>query len=385
MDQNIFDNLPVEIFIYIMNKLESPNLFFCSKKYLELLPLSNYHNNIVCINKKDQKNILKISVENGYLNVLKYINWLKKYKNHLVKHIKFNYDKNVLLKISLKSGNEEMIKYISSHYFPYGIEKEHLIKLIKYSNIKIIKPLFKDFIKYKNHCRTCIFNSIFPCLCSGICNCRCIKETCLSNTIFLDYLIPASLKYGNFSAFKYFYKINKFIKKDSFLFLKLACEFGHLKIVKYLVKKSVKYDSDNYFVIQLALSKRHYHIAQYLLSLINTSSNKNIKNISWLDILDEIIYNGQHDKIKDILISKKAVTLFKNYNNTEIIKEVIYKKNIFLRICKNITIERHKNIIDLVISNWNKKYIEKLLKYCSKNLNHKTKEYILNKRIKIFN
>uniref|UniRef100_A0A6G6ACQ1 Ankyrin repeat-containing protein n=1 Tax=Borely moumouvirus TaxID=2712067 RepID=A0A6G6ACQ1_9VIRU len=384
MDRNIFDNLPVEIFIYIMNKLESPNLFFCSKKYLEFLPLSNYHNNIVCINKKDQKNILKISVENGYLNVLKYINWLNECKNPSAKHIKFNYDKNVLFKISLKSGNEEMIKYISSHYFPRGIEKEHLTKLIKYCNVKTIRPLFENFCRYNISCTKCNLNSIFPlCFCKKTCDCLCNKM-CDYNTIFLDYLIPASLKYGNFSAFKYFYKINKFIKKDSFLFLKLACEFGHLKIVKYLVKKSVKYDSDNYFVIQLALSKRHYHIAQYLLSLINTSSNKNIKNISWLDILDEIIYNGHNDKIKDILISKKAVTLFKNYNNTEIIKEVIYKKNIFLHICKNITIERHKNIIDLIISNWNKKYIDKLLKYCKKNLNHKTIEYIMNKTNKNF-
>ncbi|AVL94449.1 ankyrin repeat protein [Moumouvirus australiensis] len=382
MDQNIFDNLPVEILIYIMKKLKSPNFFFCSKKYLELLPLSNYHNNIVCINKKDQKNILKISVENGYLNILKYIDWLNECENPLAKHIKFNCDRNILLKISLKSGNNEIIKYISSHYFPRGIEKEYLVKLIKYCGINTIKPLFKNFYKYNISCTRCILDSMVPCFCDGICNCQCVKEICDYNTIFLDYLIPASLKYGNFGAFKYFYKKNKFVKKDSFLFLKLACEFGHLKIVKYLVKKSVKYDNYNYFVIQLALSKKHYRIAKYLLSLINTSSNKNIKNISWLDILDEIIYNGHNDKIKDIVISKKAVTLFKNYNNTEIIKEIIYKKNIFLHMCKNITIERHKNILDLIILNWNKKYIDKLLKYCSKNLDHKTVEYIMNKTIK---
>ncbi|AZL89670.1 ankyrin repeat protein [Megavirus baoshan] len=368
MDHNIYNNLPVEIWIHIIKKIKSVNLFFCSKDFLRLLPLSSYHNNIICIDGNNNKNVLKISVENGYLNIIEHIDNLKTINSPLVKNIKkFNYDSNTLFKISCKNNHLKILNYISINYIFNNIEKEHIIKLIKYGHFNITKILLKKFCK-KNH------------ICH-ICNCNYI---CDYNSMLMEYILPTALKYYNMKIFKYFYRKSTYIKHYGFLFLKTACEFDCLDIVKYLIKKNVKYDTNNYYVIQLCLSKGHYEIAKYLLNLINIKKKNNIKNISWLDIIDKIIGRECNSKICNIISDKKATYVFKIKSNyyEEIIEEMTYKKKIIAHICENITIKHHTNIIDIIVTDWNKKYIVELLKCCQKRLDIETMDYIISSMIK---
>ncbi|AKI78871.1 putative ankyrin repeat protein [Acanthamoeba polyphaga mimivirus] len=334
----MWNNLPVELWIHIISFAKNPvKLLTCSKFFLKFVPLLHCYNKIVHtkFKKNRSKNILKTAVENGYINVVKHIDNLKKKNSVLVQNPWiFGYDDCILFDICCKKGHLDLIKYIYCETVCNQYSKDIRIKIWGCHDLNDIKYLISA-ISHGHY-------DVFMYLLNNVVNIDCFQN---------KYVIHKTIKYRQLKIFRYLFK--KALKKLRFYALKMACKYGSLKIVKFLVKKGAKIETDNYFAIDIALSNNHYRTAKYLLSTL--LDVKIPVYWTWLDVMNDILgYYKDNNNIKNIMLRSNS----KICDNSLVflnIEETTYKNINELFIGQNLNSKQHKNIIDLYISNYKNK------------------------------
>ncbi|AKI79842.1 putative ankyrin repeat protein [Acanthamoeba polyphaga mimivirus] len=336
----MWDKLPVELWIHIIFFAENPvKLLTCSKFFLKFVPLLQYYNKFIHtkFKKNRSKNILKIAVENGFINVVKHIDNLKRKNSILVQNPWiFGYDVGILFDICCKKGHLDLIKYIFHESVCYQHSKD--------IHVKIWDDLDTNNVKY---------------LISAISHGRYdVSLYLLKNVVKLDwfqikYVIHTTIKYRQYKIFRLLFR-GKILGKSIYYALKVACRYGSLKIVKYLVKKkNAKIETDNYFAIDIALSNNHYRTVKYLLSTL--LEVKIPVYWTWLDVMNDLLgYHKDNDNIKNIM-SRSNNRVCDNSLVFLNLEEITYKNINELFIGQKLNAKQHKNIIDLYISNYKNK------------------------------
>lgn len=333
----MWNELPVELWVNIIFFVESPvKLLTSSKFFLEFVPLLHCYNKIIHtkFKKNRSKNILKIAVKNGYVNVVKHIDNLKKKRSVLVQNPWiFGYDVGILFDICCKKGYIDLVKYVYNE----SINKKHDKDIC----VKIWDNLDPNNVKYHVSAIRYGHYDIFVYLSKNI-----VKHDWFN----IKYIIHTAIKYRQYKIFLCLFR-GTLSKKLIYYALKVACRYGSLKIVKFLVKKkSAKIETDNYFVIDIALSNNNYRTAKYLLSTL--LDVKIPVYWTWLDVMNDILgYYKDNDNIKNIMLRSNN----RACDNSFIIlnlEEITCKNVNDLFIGQKLNVGQHKNIIDLYISNY---------------------------------
>ncbi len=336
----MWNDLPVELWIHIISFAKNPvKLLTCSKFFLKFVPLLHCYNKIIHIEfkKNRSKNILKIAIKNGYVNVVKHIDNLKKKKSVLVQNPWiFGYDVGILFDICCKKGHLDLVKYIYDESVCCQHNKDISVKI--WDNLKT------NNVKY---------------LVSAISHGHYDVSVCLlKNVVKLDwfqikYIVHTIIKYRQYKIFRCLFR-GKILGKPIYYALKVACRYGSLKIVKFLVKKkSAKIETDNYFAIDIALSNKHYRTVKYLLSTL--LDIKIPVYWTWLDVMNDVLgYYKDDNNIKNIMLRSKNRVCDNSFVILNL-EETTYKNINELFIGQNLNAKQHKNIIDLYISNYKNK------------------------------
>ncbi|AVL95252.1 ankyrin repeat protein [Moumouvirus australiensis] len=257
---SVFHRLPVEIWSYITKYTGkyTINLLLCNKYFLLLIPVIKY-----------QKNITKHLFKHNYLDVIKYIDFLRLKKNPLVKNYWiFNYCHDELFKMCCKLGNLDIIKYMVANKFNIRAKHNRYIgKAAKFGHINVVKYLVRNGCQIKND---------------------------------YHYAVRISSKNGHLKILKYLVKNGGNIKAFDNHSIKLACENNHLSVVKYLIKKGADIYADSNNCITNVILKNCHDVFKYLVKIIDIHKTSDI----WFDITGNMMDFNYDDEIIKNYISR---------------------------------------------------------------------------------
>ncbi|AFX93226.1 putative ankyrin repeat protein [Megavirus courdo11] len=299
---SLFHILPVEIWSHITKYTEKDtiNLLLCDKYFFSLIPVIRY-----------QKNITKYLFKHNYLDIIRYIDYLKLKKSPIIKNYWiFNYCRNELFKICCKLGNLDIIKYMIVNKFNIRVKHNRYIgKAAKFGHTNVVKYLIKNGCQIKND---------------------------------YHYAVRIASKFGHLKILKYLIKHGGNIKAFDNHAIKLACENNHLEVVKYLVKKGANIYVDNNYCITSTILKNCHDVFKYLVEIINLNKINNI----WFDVTGNMMYFNYDDDIIKKYISRVIKIKKPTYDDICF----IVKKELFNFIDIIFETEDQKKINEIYIS-----------------------------------
>nr|AEX62272.1 putative ankyrin repeat protein [Moumouvirus Monve] len=199
MNPDILIKIPPEVWTHIITFTgdDTINLLLCNKYFLSLVPLIRY-----------QKNIYKHLFKNNYLDIIKYVDYLKSIKSPITRnYFVFNYCNDALFKMCCRLGYIDLIKYMVDRGFNIKCKKNRYVgKAAKFNHLLVVKYLVRKGCQIKND---------------------------------YHYAVRIASKFGHLKILKYLVRHGGNIKAFDNHAIKLACENNHLKVVKYLIKKEL--------------------------------------------------------------------------------------------------------------------------------------------------
>lgn len=249
------DSIPNEIWVIIINFLGNHgiNLFVTNKFFLSLITLSKCQLNVV-------NNIFK----KGYLDVIKYVNFLKSIKNTIaMDQTKFGkITLNQALKKSCKHGHLDVVKYLVILGANVRFCNNNSIQLAsKYGYLEIVKYLIDCGSDFRSD-----YNAAFR-LASEFGRIEVVKYLVAKGTKInaeKNYAFRKACRNGHINIVKFLINHGADIKSDNNYALRKASKYGHLDIVKILVEKGADVKTDNNYAIRKAYSNKHYDISDFL-------------------------------------------------------------------------------------------------------------------------
>ncbi|AQN68705.1 ankyrin repeat protein [Saudi moumouvirus] len=363
MNPDILIKIPPEVWTHIITFTgdDTINLLLCNKYFLSLVPLIRY-----------QKNIYKHLFKNNYLDIIKYVDYLKSIKSPITRnYFVFNYCHDRLFKMCCKLGYIDLVKYMVNRGFNIKSEKNRYVgKAAKFNHLSVVKYLVRKGCQIKND---------------------------------YHYAVRAASKNGHLKILKYLVRHGGNIKAFDNHAIKLACENNHLKVVKYLIKKGadihadndycLKYTSlyDNKFFIKIFLKfkpnvenmSRMFEKALLTNNniLIDYCLNQNL-NLKQRFLLVKIIDSVKFNQKIDQGVIHKNISSTINYDQLihKLFKNIGPNEKVFLYGCKNNKLEIIKSSFS---SDFNKKIYDEVFKIICSGGNLKIIKYIIKKGVKI--
>lgn len=220
----MYDKLPLELWIKIMDYTQELGLLLTNKSFFELLYLVKF-----------ETNVIEYVVENNLPYILRYIIFLKNINHPIIME-------NVIdikclekyLNVSCKNGKLDIVKHLVDIGANIFHNKNCAIMLAsEYGHLEIVKYLA-----------------------SKGCDVRADN----------DYAVIYASKNGHIEVVKYLVFQGCDVRSYNSYAVRLASIHGHLEIVKFLVKKGANYRALNHHAVIEASKNKHYEIVEFLMN-----------------------------------------------------------------------------------------------------------------------
>lgn len=252
MDLNIVDMLPVEIWDLIFKYSNNYSLLFTSKYYFGL-------SNLITNND----NIIEQAIINGQLNIVLYINYLKKRGNVFMDKINF---KSLGLQnyfyIACKFGHIDIVQYLHSQGAKISEDdNEALVEACINGHKIVVEYLLSNGANM-------YAQDNYPIIAATMNGHLDIISLFVSkNRDILDIIYTEAIDYGQLEIVKYLKSLGFDLHKYHDYGFRKSAEFNYIDLMKYLISEGADIRVYQNYAIMKSFQNGHYEIVKHLVSL----------------------------------------------------------------------------------------------------------------------
>lgn len=320
-DQDIYHNLPVEIWKHIIDSdIDSTlNLLFCCKQFIGL----------VCI-LTNNLNLLNLLVKRGNLKFLEFYFGFNTETNKSYTDQRLKTELNECLKMSCIHGRLEILKHLISKGVNFRIDDdEPLMLAVENGHLEIVQFLYGKRVNIRSRNNRPL---ILSCEKGYIDIVNFLLDKKVSFVSKQNEVFSTACRFGQMDIIKLLIEKGADIDSGKISPIISAAQGGHLNVIEHLVSKGASINKHRFDALFAASLYGHLNVVKYLLGYINDS------NIIYY-AFEKACLNG-HINIVQYLFSENIIT-------RDIIIENSNTKYLLYHTIRN----KHKHIIKILIEN----------------------------------